>query len=392
MFNRAKGLLRKTASTREAKQAFTLPRPLVLLQSDDWGRIGVRDKEGYEQLRSRGVRLGEHPYDFYTLETADDVHALRECLKRHRDATGRPACMEMNFIMSSLDFPRMYAENCRAIQLLPLTAGLPGRWNRPGLFDAYRQGVLECVFQPALHGLTHFCPIPVEHALRRNEERAALLRTLWIAETPYIYWRMPWMGYEYCNPERPHAGFLSLADQNQRIQEACNIFEKMFGFKAASACAPGYRANRDTHSAWARAGVRVAQKGSESPQLPYRDEFGLLNLFRTIDFEPFERELSAEKYVELAAECFTRGLPAVISVHAINFHSTLRDFRSVTVAKLDQFLFALERKFPNLLYVHDTDLYEIVTRGKYQTAQGKVSVEAVPSGQGKSRSAAGGIS
>ena len=60
-------------------------RPLVLIQSDDWGRVGVRDREGYEQLRTSGVRLGENPYDFYTLETAEDVIAISDLLKRHRD-------------------------------------------------------------------------------------------------------------------------------------------------------------------------------------------------------------------------------------------------------------------------------------------------------------------
>jgi len=31
---------------------------------------------------------------------------------------------------------------------------------------------------------------------------------------------------------------------------------------------------------------------------------------------------------------------------------------------LDEFLTALEAKHPNLLYVHDRNLYELVTRGK----------------------------
>ena len=70
-------LVRKLWSRRQnaPAHAFAFDRPLVLLQSDDWGRVGVRDREGYEQLRASGIRLGEHPYDFYTLETADDVIA-----------------------------------------------------------------------------------------------------------------------------------------------------------------------------------------------------------------------------------------------------------------------------------------------------------------------------
>jgi len=58
--------------------ALRFDRPLVLLQSDDWGRAGVRDREGWDELRAAGLNLGEKPYDFYSLETAEDVHALAE--------------------------------------------------------------------------------------------------------------------------------------------------------------------------------------------------------------------------------------------------------------------------------------------------------------------------
>ena len=57
-------------------RTLSFSRPLVLLQSDDWGRVGVRDREGYEQLRASGVPLGENPYDYYSLETAEDVIAV----------------------------------------------------------------------------------------------------------------------------------------------------------------------------------------------------------------------------------------------------------------------------------------------------------------------------
>ena len=42
-------------------RGLSFSRPLVLIQSDDWGRVGVRDREGHEQLRTSGIRLGENP-------------------------------------------------------------------------------------------------------------------------------------------------------------------------------------------------------------------------------------------------------------------------------------------------------------------------------------------
>ncbi len=350
-------------------------RPLVVLQSDDWGRVGVRDREGYEQLRASGIQLGENPYDYYSLETAEDINALRNLLKRHRDSTGRPACLVMNFLMANLDFQKIAEGGFQDLHLTMLSQGLPHAWKRPGLFEAYRQGISDSVFFPALHGLTHFCRQPVERALAAPGDRNNLLHTLWKAETPYIYWRMPWIGYEYCNPEKPEAGFLDAETQSNLIAEATREFKKFFAEAPLSACAPGYRANADTHRAWSQSGIRVAQNGSGGALPPHMDEREILNLHRTIDIEPFERGLPLEKYMQLAQRCFERGMPAIISMHSINFHSSLKDFRGPALQVLDEFLSALEARHPNLLYVHDMNLYELVTRGKFKGPRGPVSVE-----------------
>jgi hypothetical protein len=387
VLNYARQLWRRS---KISARPFAFSRPLVLLQSDDWGRVGVRDREGYELVRANGIRLGEHPYDFYTLETAEDLNALRDMLKRRRDSSGRSACLVMNFVLANLDFARMAANGLRQIQLLPLSQGLPGTWKRPELFEAYRQGIADGVFYPALHGLTHFCRHPVEQEFSKEGERGNLLRALWKAETPYIYWRMPWVGYEYCNPERPHAGFLSKETQKNLIREATNIFTTLFSKAPVSACAPGYRANRDTHAAWSDCGIRVAQNGSGAPLAPQMDDGEILHLHRTIDFEPAQRELPTEKYIQLAEQCFARGVPAIISVHSINFHSSLKNFRGPTLQALEQFLFVLEAKYPNLLYVNDEDLYEITTRGKFQTPRGTVSVDVKRDQPSRAYHASGG--
>jgi len=61
-------------------------------------------------------------------------------------------------------------------------------------------------------------------------------------------------------------------------------------------------------------------------------------------------------------------------VHSVNFHSSLRDFRGPTLRALNQLLSALKAKHPDLLYVTDGDLYEIVNRGCFEGMRGSVSV------------------
>lgn len=351
------------ATQSSANGGLYFDRPLLVFQSDDWGRGGVCDREGWEELQAAGLALGGQPYDFYSLETAEDVTALREVLRAHQDSVGRHPSIVMNFIMANVDFERGLASCEKEIPLVPLSDGLPGRWRRPNLFEAYRQGIDEGLFYPALHGLTHFCAKAAGRELGLGGERAELIRKMWNAQTPYIYWRMPWVGYEYWDPEmEPDHRFLSLDEQRCAISHAAEIYQTFFGAASFSACAPGYRANADTHAAWFGSGIRVSQNGPNR-KAPRFDEDGMLHTFRTAEMEPAVAHVDLKRLVEGVGECFNRGLPAIVSIHSINFHSTIRDFRTPTLALLNEFLTALKRKWPTLLFVNDGDLFRIASEG-----------------------------
>lgn len=359
-------------------ESFFFDRPLILLQSDDWGRVGLRDQEGLEELQEAGITLGERPYDLYTLETADDLQALASVLRRHRDFTGRHPVLVMNFVVANLASSNAPLTSV-PLHFLPLADGLPSGWSRPGLFKAYRDGTVEEVFYPALHGISHFCCQAVERYAQDPGERGALLRTLWNAGTPYIHWRMPWIGYEYWDPEQQKDDrFLSRAAQAESIGRAVGWFAKAFSTMPRSACAPGYRANADTNSAWSQYGIHCAQNGPSAPTAPHLDRNGVLQIYRAVEFEPATNEnFSLKTCLRQAEECFAAGIPATVSIHSINFHSTVRDFRSRTLDFLDEFLAAVESRHPDLLYVHDEDIYYLVHSGSYQSHAGRTSVNVV---------------
>lgn len=364
-------------------EGFVFGRPLLVLQSDDWGRVGIRDREVWEELRSLGVNLGERNYDFYSLETAEDIEEIESLLSRHRDSNGRPACLEMNFVMANVDFAKVIADGFRQIHLRSLTHGLPEGWNRPELLEAYRHGISAGVLSPALHGTTHFCRPAAQRYLNDSGERGSFLRMLWSAGVPYIHWRMPWMGFEYSDPgENGRETFLNSEIQDEMITDAVKSFTKLFSKSPRSACAPGYRADKSTHHAWGKCGVQVAQNGPGSNLPPHFEAHGdknseanILHLYRTLGFEPSAGEsFSLEACLRMAEESFARGIPAIISVHSINFHSTLKDFRSRTLNQLDKFLATLESKYPDLLYIRDEDLYDLVDKGEFESMQSTVRV------------------
>ena len=358
---------------------FYFDRPLVLLQSDDWGRVGLRDHEGLEQLRSAGMALGERPYDLYTLETAEDLYALRTTLEQHTDSVGNHPSLEMNFILANLDFGKMQETSWREIHFVALADSLPSGWIRPGLIEAYCEGIEAGIFCPALHGMSHFCRTAVERNTGADDERRNQLHTLWRAGTPYIHWRMPWIGYEYWDPEQTEdERFLSAELQRESIGQAVGAFARMFSSLPRSACAPGYRANDDTHDAWAKHGIRTLQNGPAGLVPPHFDRHGLLNLTRTVEFEPATNpDFSLERCLAQAERCFSCGIPAIVSVHSINFHSTVRNFRDTALRYLEEFLSALESKHTDLLYIHDEDLHELVKTGACRAERGSTQLNVI---------------
>jgi hypothetical protein len=355
--------LREWVRGRFPAKGFYFDRPIVLFQSDDWGRMGVPDQGGFELLQQSGITLGERPYDFYSLETQEDLEALQTTLKKHQDSRGCFPPIEMNFIVANLSLDAMKKQGYERLEWFPLAKGLPAGWNRPNLIEAYQEGIKCRVFRPALHGFTHFCGVAVERNAKSDADRRSLLHKLWQAGTPYIHWRMPWIGYEYWDPEQaPDERFLTANRQRELLGQAVGEFTKLFSTLPRSVCAPGYRANGETHDLWAQYGIRVAQNGPGKLLPPWFDGNELLHLARNVEFEPaVDPSFSVESCLRQVENCVVRGLPAIVSVHSINFHSTLRDFRSVTLQALDEFLVALERKYANLLYLHDDDLYDIIT-------------------------------
>jgi hypothetical protein len=281
----------------------------------------------------------------------------------------------MNFITANLDFSKM-SHDTSELHFLPLADGLPEGWSRPDLLKAYREGMSAGVFYPALHGVSHFCRQAVERHSQDAGERGVLLRTLWKAKTPYIYWRMPWIGYEYWDPEQsPDDRFISRNEQGESIRQAVSLFARAFSTVPRSACAPGYRANTETNRYWSQYGIRCAQNGPSTPTSPHLDRHGVLQIYRAVDFEPAtDNTFSLTRCLRQAEECFAARVPATVSIHSINFHSTMRDFRSRTLQYLEEFLRALESRHPDLLYVHDEDLYHLVQTGFYESWVGQTSV------------------
>ena len=83
--------------------------------------------------------------------------------------------------------------------------------------------------------------------------------------------------------------------------------------------------------------------------------------------------LSVNDCVGNAQACFERGIPAIVSVHSINFHSSVSGFRDSNISAISTIFFRRwSRVIPDLLYLRDVELLQLVEKGCCQTPQGDI--------------------
>jgi hypothetical protein len=342
---------------------FYFHQPVVLFHSDDWGLAGIPTSKVYARLKKTGISLGENPWDTYSLEKAEDLTALYDVLMRHHDSHGRSPTLVFNFVLTNVDFPQVIKNGFSDLLLRLLREGIPEPWDRPGLFDAYREGIRRGFVYPALHGNTHFNAFSARSLLHAGGKHREVLTSLYREGVSQLHSRTPWLGFEYrAENEISMRPWLSLEDQKKIVTQGIEEFERTFGVRPLSTCAPGYRANEDTWRAWAGQGLRVAQEGPGLGTGPYQDQHGLIHLPRTVSLEPALRggRNSLSEALRQVRSAFARGWPAVVCMHSINFQSGLVNHRDHSLILLHQFLAHLGQQYKDLSYLHDGDLVEMI--------------------------------
>jgi hypothetical protein len=330
-----------------------LVRPVVLIQSDDWGRIGAPRAESIMELRETGYPVGDSPWDFYGLETKADLGALGQVLHAHEDADGRSAVMTAVFVMANADLRRMREENYAHFKVVPIVEGYPAPWNEPSLVGEYNKLVALGVLWPAMHGYTHFNPRLMLSIAREGTERGRRLRAMHERDVPYLASLTPEFNFALLDRSDVPDRFFGAEEQSQWIENGVQLFRGAFGHGPTSTCAPGYRFNDVTCNFWRQAGITVVHTAGGRFG-PYQ---GVWLTPRNVPFEPVLNANASRDAVAAAARAFRRGEPLVIGTHSINYISRHLGKSALGREQLGLLLTILRSRHPNLRFAHETELY-----------------------------------
>lgn len=317
-----------------------LRRPVLILESDDWG-------PGPESH-------------------ARALSSLVDVLLRHRDVTGRPALATIGVILGVPDAPAMRHDS--ALGYRRRTLAEP---EQQPMREALQHGARSKALALQLHGLEHLWPDAFAKALCAPGSAARA----WLAQgdgTDTEDLPSP-LQSRWTDAATLPSQAIPEADIRRAVQEEVALFEAVFGVLPEVAVPPTFVWRAEVECAWADAGVRcVVTPGRrftcrDAVGRPAGEDRTMLNgergdgdlayAVRDLYFEPIRGHRCADVLPHIR-EYFRLGRPALLETHRSNFIGSVEQLSSA-LEEVDTLYRALLREFPDLRFMSTAELARV---------------------------------
>ena len=351
-------------------------RKIVVIESDDWGSVYMKDKQAFDFLKSRGVPVSSHYLSNDTLESVEDMEMLFNVLRKHKDSTGRSVVMTGVNVLANPAFDKIKANNFSKYEyeLFPETSQRIGCGN---IQKSWQQGIRERIMVPVFHGREHLNVQRWMRLLQQGNETIHLAFDVGVAA----------LSRDLENRELPdlRAAFDidtldDLPYQQEVMRTGLDIFEKLFGFRSTFFIPTNGPMHNSLETVAAESGIRYLGTGKIHKEpvgngahkkhyryLGKRNSSGQTYLTRNCFFEPGSWEFPENrnwvntclKEIEIA---FRSHKPATISSHRVNYMGTINpEYRQNGLNKLDELLGKIIKCWPEVEFLTSMELGDLIS-------------------------------
>jgi len=374
-------LLRKAhtawAMARSQVRGWRCRRPIVVMESDDWGGIRMSSRADCDRLAALGYPMKRSPYSLGALETDEDLDRLFEVLASVKDSRGRPACMTANMVTANPDFAKIRAADFSEYFYEPATVTLARSPERQGVARRYADGLERRLFVPQLHAREHVRWWEWLRALRAGSAEARTTFEMGMCGVPLAASRE---GLGFFAP--PYQDDETLArngvDLEAVVGEGAELFERQFGFRSLSTVAPNYTWTDRVERAWAHLGIRYIQGGifqrcpgsqglvRKPHYLGQQSRGGGFYMVRNAVLEPTASgEAEGDHCARQVAWAFRIHQPAILCMHRVNFIGSIEPAnREQGLEQLSRLLQTLVKGWPGLIFLSSPELGYLVEHGE----------------------------
>lgn len=352
------------------RKDFRTTRKIVVFESDDWGSIRMSNKKDWDSLRKLGYAVDKRPYErFDTLESAEDLEALFDVLRKYKDCNGNHPIITANMLMANPDFEKIEQSGFLNYYFEPIAETYKHYFGDSKVLDMLRQGYEEGIIMPQSHGREHFNVTQWMRGLQSNDED--LMTAFKYGMCGIAPKNHPEQGNQLMN------ALLAIDEPNQKeiekiVVEGLNLFEQLWGFHSQTFVAPCYCWNERIEQVLYNENVKLIQtsrinkKAYCSPKRYFysgmHTDGGLLYSIRNCVFEPatVPGKSDVDALMAQIENVFKRNRIAVISTHRINYVGGIDiNNRDKTLHLLQEFLTRLLKKYPNVEFMSSEKLIKI---------------------------------
>lgn len=355
-------------------------RKIVVIESDDWGSIGVSDLAILERFRQKGIVPIDEDEARYiqndTLASEDDLSRLFEVLQQVKDIHGNTAVFTAVAVVANPNFEKIKADDFQNYYYEPFTTSLErfGTGHNRS-FELWKEGIQTGLFVPEFHGREHLNVSSWMRALKLGKTD-----THWAFEQAFygITDRKPINHVAY------RAAFdidepTELTYLNEVISSGLNLFQQLFGYSASFFVPPNGPFNNTLEASLQKKGIcyigtsKIQREPIGSNQykkhlhyIGQSNKYKQIYLTRNCFFEPNSnlKKNWVASCLDDVSIAFQWKKPAVVSSHRCNYIGYLYpENQKKGLQQLTTLLQQIKKRWPKVEFMTSTQLGDLIAKG-----------------------------
>lgn len=350
-------------------------RKIVVIESDDWGSIRIRNQKSFDNLLKAGIRVDKSRYDSLdSLEKKQDLEFLLEVLAKHKDQNGNPAKFTANMVLGNPDFDKIEANGFQHYYRRSFLETYQ-YYNQEDLKSSWFQAIDHNLLQPQFHSREHFnVELWMKDLQKGNQETLLAFQHHFFGlktKTSSVYQTNYLAAYRAESEQE-------LKVINTILTEGLKEFEQVFGYRSQSFIACNYVWPKEIEQTLFENGIKTiqSQRGQVMPQLSQngkpkteyhytgqKNKFNQIYTVRNVLFEPFENDKLdwVDKALNEIKNAFIWRKPAIVSSHRINYVSQMSvKHRDESLRMLNQLLDRVLIIWPDVEFMSSDELCKII--------------------------------